>query len=198
VVHMKPTRVVGPLVASCLAMTIRLYLLRFCPFCSSPNYFVCWHHLDPGISLALVGDSLIAKDHRDSLVLILHLGREALRVGSDRGTVPLFFQSSPVPGRVGQRSACSILSSSSLVLNLRRSSKMWIEPLPCLVFVALLIPLPRFPSLPWQVDQRKVNLMFPSLGSIMLKLLYACTFFDCSISVVLAVTTAPLKTLRMS
>jgi hypothetical protein len=66
------------------------------------------------------------------------------------------------------------------------------------VFVALLIPFPRFPSLPWRVDQRKVNLVFPSLGSIVLKLLYVCTFFGRSISVVLAVTTAPLRTLGMS
>jgi hypothetical protein len=92
----------------------------------------------------------------------------------------------------------SILYSSSLVLNPRRSSKLWIEPLACLVFVALLIPLPQFPSLPWRVDQRKVNLVFPSFGSIMLKLLYACTFFDHSNYVVLAVTTAPLRTLGMS
>jgi hypothetical protein len=75
---------------------------------------------------------------------------------------------------------------------------MWIEPLAYLVFVAFFIPLPRFLSLPWRVDQRKVNLVFPSLGSIMLKLLYTCTFFDRSISVVLAVTTAPLRTLEMS
>jgi hypothetical protein len=48
------------------------------------------------------------------------------------------------------------------------------------------------------VDQRKVNLVFPSFGYIVLKLLYACTYFDRSISVVLAVTTAPLRTLGMS
>jgi hypothetical protein len=75
---------------------------------------------------------------------------------------------------------------------------MWIEPLACLVIVALLIPLPRFLSLPWRVDQRKVNLVFPSYGTIVLKLLYACTLFVHSISVVLAVTTAPLRTLGMS
>jgi hypothetical protein len=92
----------------------------------------------------------------------------------------------------------SILSSSSLVLNPRRSRKMWIEPLACLVYVALLISLPRFLSLSWRVDQRKVNLVFPSYGSIVLKLLYACTLFNRSISVVLAVTTAPLRTLGMS
>jgi hypothetical protein len=75
---------------------------------------------------------------------------------------------------------------------------MWIEPLACLVFVALLFPFPRFPSMPWWVDQRNVNLEFPSFGTIVLKLLYACTFFDRSISVVLAMTTAPLRTLGMS
>jgi hypothetical protein len=90
----------------------------------------------------------------------------------------------------------SILSSSSLVFNPRRSSKMWIEPLACLAFVALLIPLPRFPSMPWRVDQRKVKLGFPSFGTIMLKLLYACTFFDRSVSLVLAVTIASLRTFR--
>jgi hypothetical protein len=38
------------------------------------------------------GDNLIAKDHRDSLVLILHLGSGALQVGSDRKTsfLPIF------------------------------------------------------------------------------------------------------------
>jgi hypothetical protein len=75
---------------------------------------------------------------------------------------------------------------------------MWIEPLASLVFVALLIPLPRFPSLPWRVDQKMVNLVFPSFGCIVLKLLYACTFFDRSISMDLAVTTTPLRTLGMS
>ena len=34
---------------------------------------------------------------------------------------------------------------SSFILNLRRSSKMWIEPFACLVFIALLIPFLRFP-----------------------------------------------------
>jgi hypothetical protein len=116
----------------------------------------------------------------------------------NHGTVSLFFQSSPDLGRVGRKGAGSILSSSSLVLNPHRSSKVWIEPLACLAFVALLILLPRFSSMPWRVDQRKVKLEFPSFGTIMLKLLYACTFFDRSISVVLAVTTTPLITLRMS
>jgi hypothetical protein len=112
--------------------------------------------------------------------------------------VPTFVQPSSVPWQVGRKSAGPILPSSSLVLNPRRSSKMWIEPLACLVIVALLIPLPRFLSLPWRVDQRKVNLVFPSYGTIVLKLLYACTLFVHSISVVLAVTTAPLRTLGMS
>jgi hypothetical protein len=91
----------------------------------------------PGRLSGPYGDNLIAKDHRDSLVPILHLGHGALRVG--------------------RKSVNSILSSSSLVLNPRRSSKMWIEPLACLAFVALLIPHPQFPSLLWRVDQRKVN-----------------------------------------
>jgi hypothetical protein len=52
-----------------------------------------------------------------------------------------------------------------------------LSPLACLVFVALLILLPLFSSMSWQVDQREVNLEFPSFGTIVLKLLYACTFF---------------------
>jgi hypothetical protein len=39
------------MVAGSLAMTNRLYLFR--SFCSPPNYLVCLHHLDPGVSLAL-------------------------------------------------------------------------------------------------------------------------------------------------
>jgi hypothetical protein len=41
------------MVTGSLAMTNRLYLFRFRSFCSPPNYLVCLHHLDPGISLAL-------------------------------------------------------------------------------------------------------------------------------------------------
>jgi hypothetical protein len=76
---------------------------------------------------------------------------------------------------------------------------MWVESLPCLVFVALLIPFLRFLSLLWRVNQRKVNLV-PLSGfcSIMLKPLYVCTVFDRNISSVLAVTTAPLRTWEMS
>jgi hypothetical protein len=48
----------------------------------------------------------------------------------------------PFPWRVGRKSADSILLSS-LVLNPRRSSKMWIEPFACLVFIVLLIPFLR-------------------------------------------------------
>jgi hypothetical protein len=44
----------------------------------------------PGCLSGPCGDNLIAKDHRDSLVLILHPGRGALRVGLDHGTDPLF------------------------------------------------------------------------------------------------------------
>ena len=69
---------------------------------------------------------------------------------------------------------------------------MWIEPFARLVFIALLISFIRFPSLLWQVDQMNVNLVFLSF---VLKLLYGCTHLDYSISVVLAVTTAPLRTL---
>ena len=76
---------------------------------------------------------------------------------------------------------------------------MWIEPFACLVFIALLIPFFRFSLLLWQVDQRKLNPVFPPpLGSVVLKPLYACTHLDHSISLVLAVTTAPLRTLEMS
>jgi len=75
---------------------------------------------------------------------------------------------------------------------------MWIEPFACLVFIALLIPFLRFPLLLWRVDQRKVDPVFPSFGSIVLKPLYACTYLDHIISLVLAVTTAPLRTLGMS
>ena len=72
---------------------------------------------------------------------------------------------------------------------------MWIEPFARLVFIALLISFIQFSSLLWQVDQMNVNLMFLSF---VLKLLYGCTHLDHSISVVLAVTTAPLRTLEMS
>jgi hypothetical protein len=47
-----------------------------------------------------------------------------------------------------------------LVLNPRRSSKAWIELFASSVFVALLIPFLRFPSLLWRVDQRRVNPVF--------------------------------------
>ena len=46
-----------------------------------------------------------------------------------------------------------------------------------------------------RVDQRKANLVFFSFGSFVLKPLYVCTQLDHSISMVLAVTTAPLRTL---
>ena len=72
---------------------------------------------------------------------------------------------------------------------------MWIEPFARLVFIALLISFIRFSSLLWQVDQMNVNLVFLSF---VLKLLYGCTHLDHSISVVLVVTTAPLRTLEMS
>ena len=45
------------------------------------------------------------------------------------------------------------------------------------------------------MDQRKANLVFFSFGSFVLKPLYVCTQLDHSIYVVLAVTTAPLRTL---
>ena len=48
------------------------------------------------------------------------------------------------------------------------------------------------------MDQRKENLVFFSFGSFVLMPLYVCTQLDYSISVVLAVTTAPLRTLEMS
>ena len=75
---------------------------------------------------------------------------------------------------------------------------MWIEPFACLVFIALLIPFLRFLLLLWRVEQRKVNPVFLSFGSVVLKRFCACTYFDRSISLVLAVTTAPLRTLGMS
>ena len=76
---------------------------------------------------------------------------------------------------------------------------MWIEPFACLVFIALLIPFLQFLLLLWRVDQRKVNPMFPPpLGSVVLKPFYACTHLDHIISLVLAVTTALLRTLGMS
>ena len=83
-------------------------------------------------------------------------------------------------------------SSLSLVLNPCQSSKMWIEPLACLVFIALLIPFLDSRRLLGRVDQRKANLVFFSFGSFMLKPLYVCTQLDHSISVVLVVTTTPL------
>jgi hypothetical protein len=48
------------------------------------------------------------------------------------------------------------------------------------------------------VDQRSVNPVSLSFGSSMLKPLYDCTYLDHSISLVLAVTTAPLRTLGIS
>jgi hypothetical protein len=49
-----------------------------------------WHSSGP------CSDNLIAKDHRNSLVLIMRLGHGAIRVGVERetvGFVPPFFQS---------------------------------------------------------------------------------------------------------
>ena len=45
---------------------------------------------------------------------------------------------------------------------------------------------------------RKLDPVFPSFGSIMLKPLYACTYLDRSISLVLGVITTLLRTLGMS
>ena len=83
-------------------------------------------------------------------------------------------------------------SSLSLVLNPRQSSEMWIEPLACLVFNALLIPFLDSRRLLGRVDQRKANLVFVSFGSFMLKPPYACTLYDHRISLIPVVTTAPL------
>ena len=73
-------------------------------------------------------------------------------------------------------------SSLSLVLNPRQSSKMWIEPLACLGFIALLIPFLDSRQLLGRVDQRKANLVFFSFGSFVLKPPYACTLYDHRIS----------------
>ena len=71
---------------------------------------------------------------------------------------------------------------------------------PSLVWCLLLSWFHSFDShrLLWPVDQRKLNPVFPSFGSVMLKPLYACTYLDHSISLVLAVTITPLRTHGMS
>jgi hypothetical protein len=113
--------------------------------------------------------------------------------------VPLFVQPSSIPWWVGRRSVGSTLSSSSLVLNPRRSSKMWIEPLACLVFVALWFHFLDFRRCygEW-IRGRWILCLFLSFGFVVPKPLYACTIFDRNISLVLAVTTAPLRTWEMS
>jgi hypothetical protein len=93
-----------------------------------PNQLVCSYHFDHGVSLdlAMTTASLwaigIALCH-----LVARLWCHMSWFGS--WIVPSFIQPSSVPWRVGRRSGGSILSSSSLVLNPRRSRKMWVESL---------------------------------------------------------------------
>jgi hypothetical protein len=153
-------------------MTIGLYL-SFSRSC--PNHLICLYHFYHGVpsGLVMTTTSLWAAG-----IALCHLVAWLWCPMSWFGLwiVPPFVQPSSVPWWVGRRSVGSILSSSSLVLNPRRSSKMWIEPLACLVFVAHLIPLPWFPSLLWRVDQRKVNpVPFLSFGFVVPKPLYVCT-----------------------
>ena len=110
-----------------------------------------------------------------------------------RGTVPLLSNLRPFHDKLVERVQIPFFSLwFSIPID---PVKMWIEPFARLVFIALLISFIRFSSLLWQVDQMNVNLVFLSF---VLKLLYGCTHLDHSISVVLAVTTAPLRTLEMS
>jgi hypothetical protein len=76
---------------------------------------------------------------------------------------------------------------------------MWIEPLVGLAFVALLIPLPRFPLLLWRVDQMNVNPVPLSVFWFCHAYALLCLYLvDHSISLFLAVTTVSLRTLGMS
>ena len=109
----------------------------------------------------------------------------------DHGTVSLLFNLRPFHDKLVKRVQIPFFSLSIPI----DPVKMWIEPFARLMFIALLISFIRFSSLLWQVDQVNVNLVFLSF---VLKLLYGCTHLDHSISVVLAVTTAPLRTLEMS
>ena len=111
-----------------------------------------------------------------------------------RGTIPLLSNLRPFHDKLVKRSTDSILLSLWFSIPID-PVKMWIEPFARLVFIVLLISFIQFSSLLWQVDQMNVNLVFLSF---VLKLLYGCTHLDHSISVVLAVTTAPLRTLEMS
>jgi hypothetical protein len=123
-----------------------------------PSHLICLYHIDHSIpldlamttaSLGAVGIALCS--------LVTWLWCPKSWFGS--WIMPPFIQPSSVPWRVGQRSAGSILSSSSLLLNPCWSSKVWVEIFRLSVFVAILIPLPQIPSLLWRVEQRKVNLV---------------------------------------
>jgi hypothetical protein len=52
----------------------------------------------------------------------------------------------PFHGELVEKVQIPFFFRSSFVLNHRQSSKMWIEPVVCLVFIAFLIPFLRFPS----------------------------------------------------
>ena len=58
--------------------------------------------------------------------------------------------------------------------------------------------IPSIPIVAMAHGSRKLDPVFLSFGSVVLKPLYACTYLDHNISLVLAVTTATLRTLRVS
>ena len=58
--------------------------------------------------------------------------------------------------------------------------------------------IPSIPIVAMAHGSRKLDPVFLSFGSVVPKPLYVCTYLDRSISLVLAVTTAPLRTLGMS
>ena len=126
---------------SCLAMTIGFYL-----FCSLvyPNHLVCLYHIDPSIpsDLAVTTTSLrtlgIALCRFSCMVMVPYEWVWIVRSCLLSSNLHLFHDEL-VEG-------VHSIFHSSLVLNPRRSSKMWIEPFACLVFIALLIPFLQFSS----------------------------------------------------
>jgi hypothetical protein len=146
------------MVTSCLAMTIGLYLLCSLVY---PNHLICLYHFDHNVSsdLAVTTTSLralgIALCQFSCMVMVPY--EWVWIMGSCLLSSNLrLFHNKLVEG-------VRIPFFSSLVLNPHRSSKMWIEPFACLVFIALLIPFRRFPLLLWRADKMKVNPVPPHL-----------------------------------
>jgi hypothetical protein len=88
---------------------------------------------------------------------------------------------------------------SSLILHPRRSSRMWIEPFACLVFIALLFPFLRFPSFAIASGSKEGESRVSFCPLVLSCLTLVCLYLlDRSVSLVIVVTTAPLRTLGMS